>query len=187
MKKMVWVIMGIFMMCFNNCGFVATVYYDIPQNTIKAFNENLEKATRQFESKLRSDYRRVEGEIITDVKPFDGQIIEKDDIYIKFRVTSIADEPIYLQNAYGAQYTYMVPKVRYTIEEEKGNGEKTVGNFWRTHQLGGAPLAVAIQLDKAKGKNGVRRLVKWALEDIATDLKSLKKKNALDEKAESYM
>lgn len=54
----------------------------------------------------------------------------------------------------------MVPKGGYTIEEGKGNGEKIEGNFWRTHQLGGNHLAVSIQLNKAKGKNGVRRLLK---------------------------
>ena len=173
--------------CINNITYAAIVYYDVPVNTIKAFNKDEKKAIKQFESKLRSNYRRVEGEIIDSVIPFDGQILNEDDIYVKFRVTSVAEEPLVLQNAFGAQYTYMVPKVRYIIEESKGNGDTVSGSFWRTHNVGGNELAVAIQLKSAKGKNGVRRLVKWALEDIATDLEKLKKKNAIDEKAESYM
>jgi hypothetical protein len=37
------------------------------------------------------------------VKLFDGQLIEKDDLYVKFRVASVVDESIYMQDGYGAQ------------------------------------------------------------------------------------
>jgi len=170
----------------NYCS-AGNVYYDVPVNTIRAFNDDIPKAIKQFESHLLANYRKVEGDSILKVFPFEGQTIGKDDIFFEFRVISVAKEPMTLQNAFGAQNTYMVPKVRYTIREKKGNGEETNGEFWRTHSIGGAPLAVAMQLNSANGKNGVRRLVKWSLQDIATDLKKLKKQNALDEKANSYM
>lgn len=180
------IIGGVFL-CISSFCEAANVYYDVPINTIRAYNDDVPKAIKQFESHLLSNYRKVEGDNIEQVISFNGQTINKDDIFFEFRVISVDKEPITLQNAFGAQNTYMIPKVRYTIRERKGNGEVTNGEFWRTHALGGSPLAVAMQVQSANGKNGVRRLVKWALQDVATDLKKLKKQNAIDEKARSYM